>query len=86
MLYFYVFLIQFFKFVLILKSITKPVKPCNNNDKIKARVVEPETAFSRENWTKKLLYGSYMGLSGQTHMGVPISALNGTGVDIPMWV
>ena len=27
-----------------------------------------------------------MGFSGQTHMGMPISALNGTGVDILMWV
>ena len=49
MLYFYVFLIQFYKFVLFLKSITKLVKHCNKNDKIKACVVEPETAFSREN-------------------------------------
>ena len=67
MLYFYVFLIQFYKFVLFLKSITKLVKHCNKNDEIKARVVELETAFSRENLTKKLLYGSYMGFSGQTH-------------------
>ena len=87
MLYLYVFLIQFYKFFLsFLKSITKLVKHCNKNDKIKARVVEPETAFSRENWTKKLLYGSHMGFSGQTHMGMPISALDGTGVDILMWV
>ena len=49
MLYFYVFLIHFYKFVLFLKSITKLVKHCNKNDKIKARVVEMETAFSREN-------------------------------------
>ena len=49
MLYFYVFLIQFYKLVLLLKSITKLVKHCNKNDKIKARVFEPETAFSREN-------------------------------------
>ena len=68
MLYFYVFLIQFYKFVLFLKSITKRVKHCNKNDEIKARVVELETAFSRENITKKLLYGSYMGFSGQTHI------------------
>ena len=27
-----------------------------------------------------------MGFSGQTHIGMPISALNGTGVDILMWV
>ena len=27
-----------------------------------------------------------MGFSGQTHMGMPILALNGTGVDILMWV
>ena len=86
MLFFYVFLIQFYKFVLFLKSITKLVKHCNKNDEIKARVVELETAFSRENLIKKLLYGSYMGFSGQTHMGMPISALNGTGVDILMWV
>ena len=79
-------LFNFYKFVLFLKSITKLVKHCNKNDKIKARVVEPETAFSRENSTKKLLYGSYMGFSGQTHMGMPISALNGTGVDILMWI
>ena len=46
---FYVFLIQFYKFVLFLKSITKLVKLCNKNDEIKARVVELETAFSREN-------------------------------------
>ena len=45
----YVFLIQFYKFVLFLKSITKLVKHCNKNDKIKACVVELETAFSREN-------------------------------------
>ena len=83
---FYVFLIQFYMFVLFLKSITKLVKHCNKNDEIKARVVELETAFSRENLTKKLLYGSYMGFSGQTHMSMPISALNGTGVDILMWV
>ena len=37
MLYFYVFLIQFYKFVLFLKSITKLVKHCNKNDEIKAR-------------------------------------------------
>ena len=74
------FLVQFYKFVLFLKSITKLVKHCNKNDEIKARVAELETAFSRENLTKKLLYGSYMGFSGQTHMGMPISALNGTGV------
>ena len=87
MLYFNVFLIQLYKFVLFLKSInTKLVKHCNKNDKIKARVFEPETAFSRENWTKKLLYRSYMGFSGQTHVGMPISALNRTGVDILMWV
>ena len=48
-IYFYMFLIQFYKFVLFLKSITKLVKHCNKNDKIKACVVEPETAFSREN-------------------------------------
>ena len=75
-----------FKFVLFLKLITKPVKHCNKNDEIKGCVVELETAFSRENLTKKLLYGSYMGFSGQTHMSMPISALNGTGVDILMWV
>ena len=46
---FYVFLIKFYKFVLFLKSITKLVKHCNKNDEIKARVVELETAFSREN-------------------------------------
>ena len=69
-----------------LKSITKLLKHCNKDDKIKARVVEPETAFSRENGTNKLLYGSYMGFSGQTHMGKPISALNGTDVDILIWV
>ena len=47
---YHVFLIQFYKFVLFLKkSITERVKHCNKNDKIKARVVEPETAFSREN-------------------------------------
>ena len=86
MLYFYVFLIQFYKFVLFLKSITKLVKHCNKNDEIKARVVELETAFSRENLTKKLLYGSYMDFSGQIHMDMPISAVNGTGVDILMWV
>ena len=81
------FLIQFYKFVLFLKSITKLVKHCNKNDEIKAHVVELETGFSREtDLTKKLLYGSYMGFSGQTHMGMPISALNGTGVDILMWV
>ena len=49
LLYFYVFLIQFYKFVFFLKSITKLVKHCNKNDEIKARVVELETAFSREN-------------------------------------
>ena len=86
MLYFYVFLILFYKFVLFLKSITKLGKHCNKNDEIKAYVVELETAFSRKNLTKKLLYGSYMGFSGKTHMGMPISALNGTGVDILMWV
>ena len=48
-IFFYVFLIQFYKFVLFLKSITKLVKHCNKNDEIKARVVELETAFSREN-------------------------------------
>ena len=42
-------LIQFYKFVLFLKSITKLVKHCNKNDEIKARVVELEAAFSREN-------------------------------------
>ena len=42
------FLIQFYKFVLFLKSITKLVKDCNKNDEIKARVVELELAFSRE--------------------------------------
>ena len=50
------FLIQFYKFVLFLKSITKLVKHCNKNDEIKARVVELVTAFSGENLTKKLLY------------------------------
>ena len=80
------FLIQCYKFVLFLKSITKLVKHCNKNDKLKARVVEPETALSRGNRTKKLLYGSYMGFSGQTHMGMPMSALNGTDVDKLMWV
>ena len=49
MLYFYVFLIQFYKFDLFLKSITKLVKHCNKNNEIKARVVELEAAFSREN-------------------------------------
>ena len=49
MLYFYVFLIQFHKFVLFLKLITKLVKHCNKNDKIKACVVKLETAFSMEN-------------------------------------
>ena len=86
MFYFYVFLIQFYKLVLFLKSITKLVKHCNKHYEIKACVVELETAFSRENLTKKLLYGSYMGFSGQTHMGMSISALNGTGVDILIWV
>ena len=38
-----------YKFVLFLKSITKLVKHCNKNDEIKVRVVELETAFSREN-------------------------------------
>ena len=80
------FLIQFYKSVLFLQSITKLVKHWNKNDEIKARVVELETAFSRENLTKKLLHGSYMGFSGQTHMSLPILALNGTGVDILMWV
>ena len=37
------FLIQFYKFVLFLKSITKLVKHCNKNDEIKACVVELET-------------------------------------------
>ena len=73
MLYFYEFLIQFYKFVLFLKSITKLVKHCNKNDEIKARVVELATASSRENLTKKLLYGSYMG---------PILAFLGK----PIWV
>ena len=49
MIYFCVFLIQFYKFVLFLMSITKLVEHCNKNDEIKARVVELETAFSREN-------------------------------------
>ena len=53
MLYFYVFLIQFYKFVLFLKSITKLVKHSNKNDEIKARVVELESACSRDNLTKK---------------------------------
>ena len=79
-------LIQFYKFVLFLKSITKLVNHCNKNDEIKACVVELETTFLRENLTKKLLYGSYMEFSGQTYMGMPISALNGTGVDILMLV
>ena len=57
------FLIQFYKFVLFLKSITKLVKQCNKNDEIKA-----------------------LGFSGQTYIGMPISVLNGTGVDILMWV
>ena len=38
-----------YKFVLFFKSITKLVKHCNKNDEIKVRVVELETAFSREN-------------------------------------
>ena len=80
------FLFNFYKIVLFLKLITKLVKHCNENDEIKARFVELETAFSRENLTKKLLYGSQMGFSGQTHMSMPISVLNGTGVDILMWV
>ena len=80
-----------YKFVLFLKSITKLVKHCNKNDEIKACVVELETVLSRENGTKELLYGSYMGFSGQTHMGMPISALNGAGcrhthVGLPRWV
>ena len=80
------FLNQFYTFVLFLKSITKLVKHCNKNDEIKARVAELETVFSRKNLTKKLPYGSYMGFSWQTHMDMPISALNGTGVDILIWV
>ena len=80
------FLFNCISLFFFLKSITKLVKHCNKNDEIKARVVELETAFSRENLTKKLLYGSYMGFSGQTHMGMPISALNGTDVDILNWV
>ena len=62
MLYFYVFLIQFYKFVLFLKSITKLVKHCNKNDEIKARVVELETAFLRENLTKNCNMGTIYGL------------------------
>ena len=73
-------------FLCVSYSITKLVKHCNKNYEMKARVVELETAFSRENLTKKLLYWSYMGFSGQTHMSMPISAINGTGVDILMWV
>ena len=46
--FFYVFLIQFYKFVLFLKSIAKLVKHCNKNDEISTRVVELETAYSRE--------------------------------------
>ena len=65
------FLIQFYKFVLFLKSITKLVKHCNKNDEIKACVVELETAFSNENLTKKLLYGSYMGFSHTVYPVTP---------------
>ena len=65
MLYFYVFLIQFYEFVLFLKSITKLVKHCNKNDEIKARVVELETAFSMENLTKKLLMGPIWAFLGK---------------------
>ena len=44
----------------------KFVKHFNKNDKIKLT----------------LLYGSFMGFSGQTHIGMSISALNGTNMGI----
>ena len=86
MLYFLCVSYSILKVCFILKVDYKTCKTLQKNDEIKACVVELETAFSRENLTKKLLYGSYMGFSGQTHMSMPISALKGTGVDILMWV
>ena len=61
----YVFLIQFYKFVLFLKSITKLVKHFNENNKIKARVVEPETAFSRETEQRNYYMGPIWAFLGK---------------------
>ena len=47
-IFFMCFLFNFISLFYSLKSITKLVKHCNKNDEIKARVVELETAFSRE--------------------------------------
>ena len=48
-IFFMCFLFNFIGLFYSLKSITKLVKHCNKNDEIKARVVELETAFPREN-------------------------------------
>ena len=91
MLYFCVFLIQFYKFVLFLKSITKLVKYCNKNDKIKARVVELETAFSRKNLTKKfyiwVLYGLFLANPYEyAHIGPKWHRCRHTHVGLPRMV
>ena len=80
------FLIQFYKFVLFLKSITKFVKHCNENDEIKACVVELEAAFSWKTEQRNSYMGPIWAFLGKTIWDMPISALNGTGVDIRMWV
>ena len=71
--YYVIFLMCFlfnFHEFLLFLSRIKICKDCNKNDKIKLT----------------LLYGSYMGFSVQTHMGMPISVLNGANVGISMWV
>ena len=64
-IFFYVFLIQFYKFVLFLKSITKLLKHCNKNDEIKACVVELELALSRETEQRNCYMGPIWAFLGK---------------------
>ena len=62
-------LIQFYKFVLFLKSITKLVKHCNKNDKIKACVGLFEGKLNKE-IAKWVLYGLFWANPyGYAHIG-----------------
>ena len=84
------FLIQFYKFVLFLKSITKLVKHCNKNDEIKARVVELESfrgKTEQRNCYIWVLFGLFWAnLYGYAHIGTKWDRCRHTHVGLPRMV
>ena len=81
------FLIQFYKFVLFLKSITKLVRHCNKNDEIKVRLSNWKRSFRGKTEQRNFYMGPLWAFLGRwvthnsvvrkirIHMYVPISNL-----------